>query len=583
MITGMLTKLLTEDFLEEFAGERAFERGEDYFADGLVDELREANGVVTARVQGTHDYRVRLSAEGEKLAFACTCPVGQRYEFCKHCVAAGLAWIGRRKQNGGVFRAAEGEVTDEDIRSYLLKQAKTALVDLVLEHGELDSEFRGRLVLLTAEKDGKQPDLPVLRAAIDKAIRHRGFVEYAAMPGYARGIANVIGSVENLLQRGHAKEVRELSERALQRLESAMNELDDSDGEMAPILERWQEVHLEACQVEKPDPEALAKFLFAWELKSDWEIFLGAAETYASVLGAAGLAMYRKLAEARWAKVPPLAPGKQDPEQYGERWRITHVMETLARLSGDIEALVAVQSRDLSCAFSFLEIAQTYKDAGHGEAALEWAERGLRAFPERTDRRLREFLIGEYHRRERHGEAIAIAWTDFRERPGLEAYVNLHRSASRAKQWAGWREKALTLLREEIAGRRKRRPVAGWGPPAGDHSELVEIFLWEGDAEAAWAEAKSGGCNVGLWFRLAEAREKEHPEDALEVYAAQLKRALQPAQPRAYNEAVGILRKIHPLKARIGKEAEFAGLVHSVRAEYKARRNLIKLLDAEGW
>lgn len=258
-------------------------------------------------------------------------------------------------------------------------------------------------------------------------------------------------------------------------------------------------------------------------------------------------------------------------------------MESLATQTGDIEALIAVKSRDLSQAFSFLEIAHIYKEGGNSEAAMQWAERGARTFPERTDGRLREFLIEEYLRRKRYNDAIAIAWTTFREQPGLDAYETLQKSASRAKQWPEWRGKALALLRQEIASSQKRQSLSRWTLPAGDHSELVKIFLWEGDAETAWAEAKSGGCYDGLWFRLAEARAKENPEDAVQVYAVQLKRALLPAQPQAYKEAVEILRKMHKLQARTGKEAEFASLIKSIRAQYKARRNLMKLLDAESW
>ncbi len=582
MIIGMLSKFLNEASLEELAGRRAFERGEDYFADGLVDALREANGVIAARVHGTSDYRVKLWAEHEELAYECNCPVGQGGEFCKHCVAVGLAWLDRRKQNGGVFKPAEGEITDEDIRAHLMRQDKAALVELVLEHCDLDSEFRNWLALATAEKNGNAPNVAAFRRAIDNAIRHRNFVEYRDVPAYARGIENVVDSIDALLKLGHAGAVRELTERALHQMESAMDEIDDSDGYMGGILERLQELHLAACQVEKPDPAALAKFLFRWEINSNWEIFLGAAETYADVLGTMGLAMYRKLAEASWAKVPPLAPGEKDPEQYRSRWRITHIMETLARQSGDTEALVAVKSRDLSLAFHFLEIAQIYKADGNEDAAVEWAERGMLAFPKQIDGRLCEFLIEEYHRRKRHDEAIRIAWTAFSEQPGLDAYMTLQKSAGRAKQWPEWREKALACLRKEIA-KQKQRSMSRWGPRAGDHSELVKIFLWEGDAETAWAEARNGGCYDGLWLRLAEAREKEHPEDALEVYAARLSRVLQKAQQQAYKEAVEILRKIHKLKARIGKEGEFADLIQSIRAQYKARRNLMKLLDAEGW
>jgi uncharacterized Zn finger protein len=401
------------------------------------------------------------------------------------------------------------------------------------------------------------------------------------MPEYARGIEAVVDSLESLRKRGYAKAVKELADRALQRMESAMNDVDDSDGCMGEILDRLQDLHLAACRMENPDPLELAKFLFEWEISSDWEIFLDAAETYADVLGEGGMAGYKRLAEARWANVPALAPGNKDEESYGRRWRISRIMETLAKQSGDVEALIAVKSHDLSSALRFLEIAEIYKSAGKHDLALEWAQRGARAFPERTDGRLREFLINEYPHRKRHQDAIAIAWLSFRERPDLDNYVNLHKTARRAGQWPEWRERALAFLRDEIAATNKRQAKLGWGRP--DHSRLVDIFLWEGNVEAAWTEAKDRGCQDGLWLRLANVREADHPEEAISVYVKQLDRALQPAQQQAYEAAVSILRKVKPLKSRIGKDLEFVDLVRSVREKYKARRNLMKLLDAEGW
>ena len=257
-------------------------------------------------------------------------------------------------------------------------------------------------------------------------------------------------------------------------------------------------------------------------------------------------------------------------------------METLVAQTGDVDALVAVKSRDLSEAFNFLGIAEIYKAVGDKDIALEWAERGARAFPARLDGRLREFLIEEYHRRGRHNEAMVITWTSFRERPSLDTYQGLHRSAIRANQWSDWRDKALAQLREHIAA--KKSGPSKFGLAANrDHSQIAEIFLWEGDIEAAWQEARAGGCHSALWFRLAEARKKDHPEDAIAVYVEQLKPVLQWAQQSAYEQAVDILRKIQKLTVRIGKQAQFATLVESIRAQYKPRRNLMKLLDAQGW
>jgi uncharacterized Zn finger protein len=581
----MIADLLNEELLMNLAGERAFERGADYFADGHVTGLKEENSAIAARVRGKYYYRVEIWAEGEELRSECSCPVGQDGVFCKHCVAAGLAWLDRQKQEGGAIRRqTKRDITDEEIRAYLMTQDKNRLVELLISHAEWDSDFRDRLVLVRAQRGGKAPDVAAFRAAIDKAIRHRSYVEYGRMPEYARGIEAVVNSLGDLHKRGHANEARALTERALEQMESAMNDVDDSDGFMGGILEELQELHLSACRAAKPDPCAFAKFLFEWEIASDWEIFLGAAETYAEVLGKTGLTEYRKLAENEWAKVPSLTPEEKDPNRHGRRWRITRIMETLARQTGEVEALVAVKSRDLSQAFSFLDIADVYKAVGNDQAALEWAERGARAFPVNTHGRLREFLIEGYEKQGRHDEAIAIAWTSFREHPGLDAYQGLHHSALRAKQWPSWREKALALLRENIADKKMQPGKNQWGPPARtDHSRLVEIYLWERDIEEAWNEATAGGCHNALWFRLAEAREKDHPQDAIAVYTEQLKPVLQWARQSAYEQAVDILRKIRKLMVRIGKQAEFASLIESIRVQYKARRNLVKLLDAQGW
>jgi hypothetical protein len=234
------TNLLTKELLVQFAGERTFGRGAEYFADGHVVGVKEEHGTISAGVCGTYYYRVRLWAKDEGLGFQCNCPVGQDQAFCKHCVAVGLVWLERRSQKGELSdRASTRDMTDDEIRTHLKEQDKDVLVKLLMHEAEWNSEFRDRLVLETAQKGEKPPDLAIFRAAIDKAIRNRGIVEYARMPEYARGIEGVLDSLVILLKRGHATEVRGLIERALERLESAMRQTDDSDGVLyAGILMR---------------------------------------------------------------------------------------------------------------------------------------------------------------------------------------------------------------------------------------------------------------------------------------------------------------------------------------------------------
>lgn len=116
-----------------------------------------------------------------------------------------------------------------------------------------------------------------------------------------------------------------------------------------------------------------------------------------------------------------------------------------------------------------------------------------------------------------------------------------------------------------------------------DCSELVHIFLWEKDPEAAWREANAGGCDEYLWTQLAAEREREHPEDALPIYRRQIEPTLSHTNNEAYRQAVELLRKIHALMKRIDQLADFETYLESVRGANKRKRNFVKMLDRAKW
>lgn len=91
--TDSLESLITSGRLLEMAGEAAYARGAAYAREGRVRDMSIQDGVLTARVDGSETYRVRLFKQGPGIEFDCTCPVGNELRFCKHCVAAGLAWL----------------------------------------------------------------------------------------------------------------------------------------------------------------------------------------------------------------------------------------------------------------------------------------------------------------------------------------------------------------------------------------------------------------------------------------------------------------------------------------------------------
>jgi uncharacterized Zn finger protein len=325
----------------------------------------------------------------------------------------------------------------------------------------------------------------------------------------------------------------------------------------------------------------LARRLFQWELHSEFDVFFGAALQYAEILGAKGMKVYRELAVAEWAKVP-VRTGKQERSEWGEHFRITHIMESLAKASGDIEQLAAVMSRDLTSAYSYWKIAEVYREASQHDNALLWAEKGLKAFPDHTDARLREFAAEEYHRRRRHDDAMTLMWAEFLERAHLESYQKLERHARKAGAWPAWRERALAEIRLRItkakeAARGQTRPR--WMQADNDNSPLVEIFLYEGNPDEAWREAQAGGCSDNLWLRLAAAREKEHPEDAAPIYMKQAEAAVAETRNGRYEESVDLLVKAAAVMWRMECGAEFVRHLEALRVKYKIKRNFIKLVE----
>jgi uncharacterized Zn finger protein len=568
-MSGELSQVLDTATVAGLASARSYERGLAYLEAGRVGPLRASAGRVDATVQGSEAYSVELRAEGEELRFSCSCPIGHEGAFCKHCVAVALAWLGE---------PGDPTPTLDDARSHLESLPQSELVELLIDHAHEDEALARQLLLRVARPaSGTAADVASLRALVERAFAFRDFVPYREVWGYVRGIEEAIDLLEALLEEGRGGDVVELAEHALKVAERALEHIDNSDGQMADVIARLEDLHLEACRRARPDPVALAERLFAWELDGAWDVFDQAVSRYAEVLGDAGLARYRELAEEAWAKVPRLAPGEDSHERCGARFRITRIMQSLAQCSGTLAEQIAVAERDLSIGYRFLQIAELCREHGEDDAALEWAERGMAAFSENPDPRLRAFLVEEYRRRGRSAEALEHSLQAFGARPALESYRELATDTKALGQWDERRRWALSLLRHpepDPPGAMRHPSLRGRGC-----SELVRVLLWEGDPGAAWEAAQEGGCSRDLWLKLADLRRAEHPEDALGVYHRHVEDVIAGKDKRAYSEAVRLIDEtMRALYAESGWPEDFDVYVEEVRTNHKAKRNLMKLM-----
>jgi uncharacterized Zn finger protein len=84
-------------------------------------------------------------------------------------------------------------------------------------------------------------------------------------------------------------------------------------------------------------------------------------------------------------------------------------------------------------------------------------------------------------------------------------------------------------------------------------------------------------------MQLAEFRQDEYPADAIPIYQEEVERAIGAKDNRGYREAVGTMIRVRALTTRAGKEGDFPAYAAQVRAVHKAKRNLMKLFDGQGW
>jgi uncharacterized Zn finger protein len=371
--------------------------------------------------------------------------------------------------------------------------------------------------------------------------------------------------------------------------------IDDSDGCMGMLRDDLHQLHLEACTVARPDPVELAKRIAERTLASEWEMFYGSYETYRDIFGKAGCARYREIVEAKWKKLPTFGPGENDPSVYDRHFTLDRMMLSIAEGETDLDLVIRVMSRDLTAGYAYLQIAERCKKARKYKLALEWAEKGLAAFPESPDSRLRSFLADAYVRAKRPDAAMAMVWENFEARASLETYRELAKHAEKLACWPFWREKALALVRTGLKKRKAEfeREYGDqadsvpsrryWTPQPPDHSVLIEILLWEKRDEEAWVEAQTGGCSERLLLELAKRREAEHPEDAAKIYQALVDPLIRHKNNSSYQEAVGFMNKVHGLMVKLGQEPEFVAWMQAIKAEHKRKRNFIKYVERRAW
>lgn len=510
----------TEDDLRAAAGDGSFLRGREYV--DAVAELQPTALGVRATVRGSADYEVWLGRENDGLVGECGCPFGVEGNFCKHCVAVGL-----------VLLADGAAEPTADLDTYLRSLTQRELVELLLDQARRDPALY-RQLMLRAGTSGA-PQVAVLRQQLDTALRVRGFVD-ADYPARAK---DILDTVRDLVESGHAAEARPLARHAVELLAEAMTAVDDPDGAVAGVCRRAVKLYARACAAARPNPAKLAAWLF--QLRVAWTTWptIDLAD-FAEPLGESGMAAYRALLHASDADESVLRP----------------MREQLAKVEGDVDALVDVLADGAPAPRAYREIVSVLRHAGRLDEAIQWAERGVATT---RDLSLTELLVESYVDGQRGDEAVELRKAALRSAPTRLCYARLRDTAVEVKVWSGLRSWALDVL-------------------AATPSELVGALLDDEEPEAAWQAAVKYDCvGVEVVRRWGETQ----PAEVLAAYRGLVGACFARGGRDAYREGGVMLRELAELAERAGESV--GGFVAELKLRFVRRPALLDELRRAGF
>lgn len=545
------------DAVRNLAGGKVFARGEAYFRNGQVRILAIDRKRVLAEVAGSEDYRTVVAGRGRSIKGECSCPAFGDWGFCKHMVATALA---ANTTDG----SAEAEGAFSRIRDHLKTKGVDALVEIIVDLAENDAALFHKLDL--AATIGHADDKTIearLRKAINGATRTGDFIDYQRARSWAAGVDAALGSVADLISGGRAGLVRKLAEHAIERIERAVESIDDSDGHCATLLGRARDIHVQACVATKSDRAQLARDLFTREMEDDYGAFDGAVALYAEALGKEGLAEYRRLAVEAWDKLPTRAGAKRAQDEFLDSYRLRGILDFFAEREGDVDRRIALRAKELTSPWDYFELARFCIEHGHADEALRRAEEGLWMFEDDDPDEQLVFLAADLLiKAGRKSEAEAHLWGAFERAPSLDLYRRLRKLGGEAA-----RERAIERLEAQATD----DGHADWDHPA---DLLISILVREKMFAEAWSALRKHQASSNEKVALAKASEASYPVEALEIYAERVDQLANRGDNQAYAEAAAFIARMNSLRSA----AEQTTYVAELKARFGRKRNFMKLL-----
>jgi len=558
-------KDISDNLLIKLAGERAFDRGQKYYYEGRVATLNQRGNKITALVDGTDTWQVTLRHTAAIFEGACDCPASDGFDFCKHCVAVALKYRESWVQENALANAPK----DDRLSSYFMTWDKRELVNLSLELLENDPSRRNAFSIKADVAAGKM-DHRAIKKQVTAAIPYnRHLFKYSQVRAYFAKVESVLETLDPLIKSLTPEKAQEIVTYGFERLERALETIDDSGGYRFGSMEILQALHFDALRRSSMPLRDIAEYLYELFLKPESDLYPQIPDEYLDILQEEGANHFLEIVRAEWDRLLPLKRNDSEKE-----YRYYHLMLPLlneAKRRGDIGAEIELRTKIAHQFHHYLEISTLYLEIDQLDQALIWRRKAETCADDLSysEYALQENQIAIWEHTGDYAAILDLRWEEFLSAPSLANYQAIIKMPN-AGSVESIKDRALKELQHFESKER-----AYWGYKSSLNTR-AEIYLCHEQNEDALSLAEEVKLSPELLQEIAISN-PEHPDRTLPIYFELAVELVNQSKNSSYKEAISLLQSCRQkLPDRLGDS--FGARISALRAEFKRKRNFIKWL-----
>lgn len=245
---------------EEYVDREIILRGEDYYLEGLVENLNEKKkGQWTATVKGSSDYKVTITLENENIVkWNCNCPFDYG-SVCKHVVAVlyeirEQAVIESDALIEGASIAEPGDIQmniqearnkKESINSLINKLSIDELKAFITEQIKQSPEFKNAFLIQFSNKqtvNSKAQYVVLINNIANNAAGRHGFIDYSSASKFTNQVLDLLEKSEELRNEEDISGSIAILQAIIEEMPDIVSSMDDSNGGAGDIMEKAFEI-----------------------------------------------------------------------------------------------------------------------------------------------------------------------------------------------------------------------------------------------------------------------------------------------------------------------------------------------------